>query len=128
MTRDEERASATAEPRDAPAAGVVATDAPRGTATDAPVAGARRADAADDPRPGATAGPAAIPTGERRGTGALSVARSVGAAMIGVQSRKNRERDFTEGKPIHFIIGGLIGTLLFLLAVWLLVQYLIATS
>ena len=73
-------------------------------------------------------GPSAVPVGERRGTGAMSVARSVGAAMIGVQSRKNRERDFTEGKPIHFIVGGVIGTLLFLLAVWLLVQYLIATS
>jgi putative flippase GtrA len=48
--------------------------------------------------------------------------------MIGVQSKKNRERDFTVGKPIHFIIGGLIGTLVFLVAVWLLVQYLLATS
>ena len=36
--------------------------------------------------------------------------------MIGVQSRKNKERDFTEGKPIHFIVGGLIGTVLFMLA------------
>jgi len=47
--------------------------------------------------------------------------------MIGVQSRKNRERDFTQGKPIHFIIGGLVGTALFLLVIWLLVQYLLAT-
>ncbi|MFK8083549.1 MAG: DUF2970 domain-containing protein [Granulosicoccus sp.] len=62
------------------------------------------------------------------GTGFWNVVQSVGAAMIGVQSRKNRERDFTQGKPIHFIIGGLVGTLLFLLVVWLLVQYLLATS
>jgi len=48
--------------------------------------------------------------------------------MIGVQSRRNRERDFTEGKPVHFVVGGLIGTLLFVLAVWLLVRYLIATA
>ena len=48
--------------------------------------------------------------------------------MIGVQSRRNRERDFTHGKPLHFVIGGLIGTLLFVLGVWLLVQYLLATS
>ena len=65
---------------------------------------------------------------KRSGTGFWSVVQSVGAAMIGVQSRKNRERDFTQGKPIHFIIGGVIGTALFLLVIWLLVQYLIATS
>jgi len=64
----------------------------------------------------------------RSGTSFWQVAQSVGAAMIGVQSKKNRERDFTVGKPIHFIIGGLIGTLVFLVAVWLLVQYLLATS
>lgn len=64
----------------------------------------------------------------RAGTGFWSVVQSVGAAMIGVQSRKNRERDFTQGKPIHFIVGGVLGTLLFLLVIWLLVQYLLATN
>lgn len=64
----------------------------------------------------------------REGTGFWAVVQSVGAAMIGVQSHKNRERDFTEGKPIHFIVGGLIGTFLFLLLVWGIVQYLLATS
>ena len=48
--------------------------------------------------------------------------------MIGVQSRRNRERDFTRGKPLHFVIGGLVGTAIFLLVVWLLVQYVLATS
>lgn len=62
------------------------------------------------------------------GTGFWNVVQSVGAALIGVQSRKNRERDFTHGKPIHFIVGGIVGTLLFLFAVWLLVQYVLATS
>lgn len=65
---------------------------------------------------------------ERSGTGFWSVAQSVGAAMIGVQSRRNRERDFTRGKPLHFVIGGLVGTALFLGVVWLLVQYVLATS
>ena len=64
----------------------------------------------------------------RAGTGFWSVVQSVAAAMIGVQSRKNRERDFTQGKPIHFIVGGVLGTLLFLVVIWLLVQYLIASS
>ncbi len=65
---------------------------------------------------------------ERTGTGFWNVVQSVGAGLIGVQSSKNRERDFTHGKPIHFVIGGVIGTLLFLVAVWLLVQYLLLTS
>jgi len=64
----------------------------------------------------------------RTGTSFWQIAHSVGAGLLGVQSRKNRERDFTQGKPIHFLIGGVIGTVLFLLVVWLLVQYLLATS
>lgn len=64
----------------------------------------------------------------RTGTTKLQVAQSVGAALIGVQSSKNRERDFKTGKPLHFIVGGLIGTLVFVLVVWLLVQYVLATS
>lgn len=65
---------------------------------------------------------------KRTGTGFWSIVQSVGAALIGVQSSKNRERDFTQGKPLHFIIGGLIGTAVFLIFVWLIVQYLLATS
>jgi len=65
---------------------------------------------------------------ERTGTTPLQVVQSVGAAMIGVQSSKNRKRDFQTGKPLHFLIGGLIGTLVFILTIWLLVQYVLATS
>lgn len=65
---------------------------------------------------------------EPKGTTKLQVAQSVGAAMLGVQSSKNRKRDFQAGKPLHFIVGGLLGTLLFILVVWLLVQYVLATS
>ena len=54
--------------------------------------------------------------------------QSVLAGFIGVQSSRNRERDFTRGKPLHFIVGGLIGTALFLLAVYLFVRVLIATA
>jgi len=64
----------------------------------------------------------------RSGTGFWNVVQSVAAAMIGVQSSKNKERDFTHGKPVHFIVGGVLGTLLFILVVWLLVKYLLATS
>ena len=43
---------------------------------------------------------------------------SVLAAFFGVQSDKNRERDFKQGKPIHFIVAGLLLTLVFILVVW----------
>lgn len=62
---------------------------------------------------------------QSKGTGFWSVVQSVMAAGIGVQSRANKERDFTQGKPLHFIVGGLIGTILFVVSVWLFVQYLI---
>lgn len=41
------------------------------------------------------------------------VAGSVAAAFIGVQSDKNRQRDFTKGKFSHFVVVGLIGVVLF---------------
>ncbi|MBC3951382.1 DUF2970 domain-containing protein [Pseudomonas folii] len=37
---------------------------------------------------------------------------SVLAAAFGVQGGRNRERDFTRGKPMHFAIIGLAFTLL----------------
>ncbi len=43
-------------------------------------------------------------------------AKSVGAAFFGVQSEANRQRDFSQGKFIHFIIAGIIGVLLFIAA------------
>jgi hypothetical protein len=41
--------------------------------------------------------------------------QSVIAAAFGVQSNKNRARDFTHGKPSHFIALGVLFTLLFVL-------------
>ncbi|VAW79912.1 hypothetical protein MNBD_GAMMA12-2682 [hydrothermal vent metagenome] len=43
-----------------------------------------------------------------------AVIKSVLSAMLGVQSAKNRERDFTQGKAHHYIIIGIIATLLFI--------------
>ncbi|WP_349573518.1 DUF2970 domain-containing protein [Azotobacter salinestris] len=41
---------------------------------------------------------------------------SVLAAALGVQSGKNRTRDFSRGKPSHFILLGIGFTALFVLA------------
>jgi len=62
---------------------------------------------------------------DRQGTGFWSVVQSVLAAGVGIQSKANKERDFKRGKAIHFIVGGLIGTLCFVVLIFLVVQYLI---
>lgn len=65
---------------------------------------------------------------DRKGTGFWNVVQSVLAAFIGVQSKANKERDFKHGKPIHFIVGGLIGTAIFIFCIWLVVQYFLSTA
>lgn len=47
---------------------------------------------------------------------------SVSAAALGVQSGKNRARDFSHGKPSHFIILGVGFTVLFVLMILGLVK------
>jgi hypothetical protein len=44
--------------------------------------------------------------------------QSVLAAAFGVQSGKNRARDFSHGKPSHFVALGLLFTLCFVLTVF----------
>mgnify|MGYP000532932098 CR=1 FL=1 len=42
--------------------------------------------------------------------------KSVISAFFGVQSNKNREKDFTHGKLSHFIIVGIIAVIIFITA------------
>lgn len=51
--------------------------------------------------------------------------KSVGAAFFGVQSDKNRERDFTQGKFSHFIIAGIIAVILFIASLIAIVSLII---
>ncbi len=46
---------------------------------------------------------------------------SVLAAALGVNSRKNQERDFQSSSPLPFIVGGLIFGVIFIVAVALVV-------
>ncbi|EKT4467906.1 DUF2970 domain-containing protein [Pseudomonas sp. p1(2021b)] len=48
--------------------------------------------------------------------------QSILAAAFGVQSGKNRARDFTHGKASHFIVLGTLFTLVFILVLVGLVQ------
>ena len=45
------------------------------------------------------------------------VLHSTLAAAFGVQSSKNRKRDFTHGNPVVYIVAGLIFTILFVLTI-----------
>lgn len=56
------------------------------------------------------------------------VISSVFAAGLGVQSSKNRERDFKEGSAGMFIIAGLVFTALFIGGVYLVVQVVLKTA
>ena len=53
---------------------------------------------------------------------------SVLAAALGVQSNKNRARDFSRGKPSHFIVLGLLFTGLFVLLLFALVKLVLHLS
>jgi len=44
--------------------------------------------------------------------------QSVLSAALGVQSGKNRARDFSRGKPSHFIMLGVLFTVFFVLTIF----------
>lgn len=52
---------------------------------------------------------------------------SVFAAFIGIQSEKNRERDFKKMKPRHVIIAGIMLMILFFSTVMIITRVLLAT-
>ncbi|MBF2754381.1 MAG: DUF2970 domain-containing protein [Gammaproteobacteria bacterium AqS3] len=58
---------------------------------------------------------------ETKGLTVLQVVMSVLSAFFGVQSESNRRRDFEHGKPLHFIIAGLILAAAFVGAIALVV-------
>jgi len=54
--------------------------------------------------------------------------KSVASAFFGVQSNKNREKDFTQGKLSHFIIVGVISVIIFVSALIMLVSLVMPTN
>ena len=58
----------------------------------------------------------------------LHVISSVFAAGLGVQSSKNRERDFKQGRASVFIAAGIVFTLLFMGAVFGVVQLVLKSA
>lgn len=58
----------------------------------------------------------------------VDIVLSVLAGFFGVQSERNRARDFQHGRPIHYILVGLALTLLFILAVLLAVKWVLRSA
>jgi len=58
----------------------------------------------------------------------LDVVKSVLLSFFGVQSDKNRKRDFQQGSPAQFIIVGLVLTVLFIVGMIALVKFILALA
>ena len=65
---------------------------------------------------------------ERAGVSGLQVLQSTMAAALGVQSSKNRKRDFAEGRASQFIIAGIVFTALFVGIMVLIVRTVLSTG
>lgn len=65
---------------------------------------------------------------EKRGLNLVQVIGSVFAAGLGVQSSKNRERDFKQGRFGVFVAAGAIFTLLFIGTVFTVVQLVLSSA
>lgn len=53
---------------------------------------------------------------------------SVLASMFGVQSGRNRERDFAQGRPWVYVVVGLVVTIVFVLSVWTVVRLVLKSA
>ena len=65
---------------------------------------------------------------EKESLNPLQVVSSIFAAGLGVQSSKNRERDFKQGRAGVFIAAGIIFTLLFIGVVFTVVQLVLKSA
>ena len=65
---------------------------------------------------------------EHKNLSILQVVQSVLAAAMGVQSNKNRERDFTRGSAKAFIVAGVIGTVMFIATVIAVVKMVLRSA
>lgn len=58
----------------------------------------------------------------------VRVIKSVMSAMIGVQKKENLENDFSKNSATPFIIAGIIMTLVFIVVVWGVVQFVLSSN
>ncbi|MCH9826846.1 MAG: DUF2970 domain-containing protein [Gammaproteobacteria bacterium] len=65
---------------------------------------------------------------DRSSPGLFDQLLSVLAAFFGVQSRRNRERDFKHGKAINFVILGVVMTIVFVIVLALVVKLVLRSA
>jgi hypothetical protein len=68
---------------------------------------------------------------EKQAPERLTIPQIIGstiAAALGVQSSRNRHRDFQAGKPTHFIIAGIVFTVLFVVGMIMLVRLVLSSA
>lgn len=56
------------------------------------------------------------------------VIKSILAAALGVQNEEARKRDFTHGSPAVFIVGGIVFTVLFIVALVVIVNLVLSSA
>lgn len=71
-------------------------------------------------------GSATPPQEPKRGLAVFQIVGSVFAAGLGVQSSKNRERDFKQGRAGAFVVAGIVFTVLFIAGVYTIVSLVLA--
>ncbi len=59
---------------------------------------------------------------QKNGVRILDVCKSILMSFFGVQKESVRQRDFEKGKPLHFIVAGIVFTLLFIVLLYSLVK------
>lgn len=59
---------------------------------------------------------------EKKPLSVWQIAASTLAAAFGVQNKANKDRDFQSGKPVHFIIAGVVFTALFVITLIVVVN------
>lgn len=64
---------------------------------------------------------------ERKKLGLGSLVVSVLGAAIGVQNRKNLEKDFEQSSPLPYIIAGIVFTALFMLSLIMIVRWVLSS-
>lgn len=63
-----------------------------------------------------------------RPPGILQIIQSTLAAAFGVQTEKARKRDFTHGRPLPFIIAGVVFTVLFIITLVVIVNVVLRSA
>jgi len=61
-------------------------------------------------------------TEEKAGVSVWQIAKAVMSAFMGIRKKSDLENDAATLKPVHVIIGGLVGALLFVIGVLILVK------